>query len=49
MNIKGSRDGRIILLHLYWYKNNEIAIFEHFSVRCSSFQAMYFMLIILMN
>ena len=42
MNIKGSRG-------VNWNTNYEIAIFVHFSVRCSSFQAMYFMLIILMN
>ena len=43
MNIKGSRD-------VNWNTNYEIAIFVHFSARCSSFQVMYFMfLIILMN
>ena len=43
MNIKGSRD-------VNWNTNYEIATFVHFSVRCSSFQVMYFMfLIILMN
>ena len=42
MNIKGSRD-------VNWNTNYEIAVFVHFSVQCSSFQAMYFMLIILMN
>ena len=48
MNIKGSQDGRIILLHVNWNTNYEIAIFVHFSLRCSSF-AIYFMLIILIN
>ena len=39
--IKGSQDGRIILLHVNWNTNYEIAIFVHFSIRCSSV-AMYF-------
>ena len=38
MNIKSSQDGRIILLHVIWNTNYEIAIFVHFSVRCSSLQ-----------
>ena len=48
MNIKGSQDGRLILLHVNWNTNYEIAIFVHFSLRCSSF-AKNFMLIILIN
>ena len=48
MNIKGSQDGRIILLHVNWNMNYEIAIFVHFSVRCRSLQC-NFMLIIVMN
>ena len=42
MNIKDRGD-------VNWNTNYEIAVFELFSIRCSSFQAMYFMLIILMN